>query len=51
MPEADRMDGLTARMYAIVIKVVTPAMTSVLTFVLFSFNLNSFSNIFFSFSC
>ena len=45
MPEADRIDGLTARMYAIVIKVVTPATTSVLMVVLFSLSLNHFSNI------
>ena len=41
------MVGLTARIYAIVIKVVIPAMTSVLAVVLFSFSLNHFSNIFF----
>ena len=34
MPAADRMLGLTAKMYAMVIKVVMPAMTSVLTLVL-----------------
>ena len=37
MPEADRMLGLTARMYAMVMKVVIPAMISVLTSVWFSF--------------
>ena len=47
IPAAASMVGLTARMYAIVIKVVIPAMTSVLAVVLFSFSLNHFSNIFF----
>lgn len=36
MPAALKMFGLTARIYAIVIKVVTPAMHSVLMLVLFS---------------
>ncbi len=44
MPAADRILGLTARMYAIVIKVVIPAMISVFTSVLCSLSLNSFSN-------
>ena len=37
--------GFTARIYAIVINVVIPAITSVLTVVRFSFNLKYFSNI------
>ena len=37
------MFGLTARMYAIVMNVVTPAMISVLTVVPFSRSLNVFS--------
>lgn len=45
MPVEPRIDGLTARMYAMVIKVVIPAMTSVFTFVLFSDSLNTRSNI------
>ena len=39
-------DGFTARMYAMVIKVVRPAISSVLTSVLFSLSLKIFSNIF-----
>ena len=31
MPATDRIDGLTARMYAMVMKVVIPAMISVFT--------------------
>ena len=37
IPEALKMDGLSARMYTIVINVVIPAITSVLTVVPFSF--------------
>ena len=48
IPASLRMLGLTARMYAIVIKVVIPAAISVFTVVLFSFNLKNFSNINFS---
>ena len=33
MPAADSIDGLTARIYAIVMKVVIPAMISVFTVV------------------
>ena len=39
----ERMLGLTTRMYAIVMKVVKPAISSVLKVVLFSFNLKHFS--------
>ncbi len=45
IPAAESMLGFTASMYAIVMNVVTPAMTSVLTLVLFSLSLNSFSRI------
>ena len=45
IPDADKILGFTARMYAMVIKVVTPATTSVRTFVPFSFSLKNFSNI------
>ena len=45
MPAAERMEGLTARIYAMVIKVVIPPSTSVLTVVWLSLSLNSFSNI------
>ena len=45
IPDAERIDGFTARMYAIVINVVIPATTSVLTFVLFCLSLKTFSNI------
>ena len=37
IPAAESIVGLTANMYAIVIKVVNPAITSVRAFVLFSF--------------
>ena len=40
-----KMFGFTARIYAIVINVVRPAITSVLTEVLFCLSLNIFSNI------
>ena len=50
IPDAERMLGLTARMYAMVIKVVIPPMTSVRTVVLFSLSLKIRSNMFFSFS-
>lgn len=50
MPVADRMFGLTARIYAIVMKVVIPARTSVLASVLFADSLKIFSNIFLSLS-
>ena len=43
IPAADRMFGLTARMYTIDRKVVTPAMTSVRTSVPFSLSLKYFS--------
>ena len=43
IPEAERMLGFTARIYAIAKKVVMPATTSVLTLVPFSLSLNSFS--------
>ncbi len=39
IPDAPRIFGLTARMYAIVMKVVSPAMTSVRTVVPASFSL------------
>ena len=45
MPDAERMLGFTARMYAMVMKVVIPATTSVRTVVLFSLSLKNFSNI------
>ena len=45
-----KMFGFTAKIYAIVINVVTPATTSVFTEVLFSLSLNNFSNIFLSYS-
>src|SRR5512145_3081885 len=45
MPVAERISGLTARIYAIVMKVVIPAKTSVLTFVLLLLSLKYFSNI------
>jgi hypothetical protein len=44
IPASPRMLGLTARMYAIVMKVVTPAIISVLTLAPFSLSLKSFSN-------
>ncbi len=47
IPEAERILGFTARIYAMVIKVVIPAITSVFTFVPFSFSLKNFSNMFF----
>ena len=47
IPEAPKIPGLTAKMYAIVINVVKPATTSVRTLVLFSESLNNFSNIFY----
>lgn len=50
IPAALRILGFTARMYAIVIKVVIPAMTSVLTVVLFAASLNVFSSIVLSLS-
>lgn len=40
MPASLRILGFTARIYAIVIKVVIPAVISVFTLVLFSFSLN-----------
>ena len=40
IPVSDNILGFTNIMYAIVKKVVTPAIISVLTFVPFSFNLN-----------
>ena len=43
IPVVPSMAGLTARMYAMVMNVVRPAVTSVLTLVLFSFSLNIFS--------
>ena len=43
MPAAERIPGLTARMYAMVMKVVTPAMISVRTVVPCSFTLKKFS--------
>jgi hypothetical protein len=43
MPEAERIPGLTARMYAMVMNVVMPAMISVRTSVPCSLSLNSFS--------
>ena len=45
IPAALNTLGLTARIYAIVIKVVIPAITSVFTVVLCSLSLNFFSNI------
>ena len=45
IPAAESIDGLTARIYAIVINVVTPPITSLRTVVLFSFSLKNFSNI------
>ena len=44
IPVAERMLGLTARIYAMVINVVKPASTSVFTSVLFSLSLKNFSN-------
>ena len=41
MPAMDRMLGLTARMYAIVMNVVMPAATSTLTVVLFLLSLKT----------
>jgi len=43
IPAALRMFGFTARIYAIVIKVVIPAIISVFTSVPFSFSLKNFS--------
>ena len=43
IPVAPRMLGLTARIYAMVMKVVRPAMTSVFTSVPCSFSLKKFS--------
>ena len=43
MPAAESMLGLIARIYAIVIKVVIPARTSVRTSVPYSLSLNNFS--------
>ena len=43
MPDAPRIIGLTAKMYAIVMNVVTPAMISVLTSVPRAFNSKNFS--------
>ncbi len=43
MPVVESTEGFTARIYAIVINVVIPAATSVLTFVLFFLSLNIFS--------
>ena len=45
IPDADRIAGLSAKIYAIVMNVVRPATTSVFTVVLFSLSLNIFSNI------
>ena len=45
IPEALRMLGFTARMYAMVRNVVRPAITSCLTVVLCSLSLKHFSNI------
>ena len=44
IPAAERIIGLTARIYAMVMKVVIPAMISVLTVVFLSFSLKIFSN-------
>ena len=44
IPAADIILGLTARIYAIVINVVIPAITSVFTSVPFSRSLKTFSN-------
>ena len=46
-PKPVRRFGLSAIMYAIVMNVVSPAIISVLTVVLFSLSLKIFSNIFF----
>ena len=46
IPVVESTLGFTASMYAIVMNVVRPAASSVLTVVLFSFSLNNFSNIF-----
>ena len=43
MPDASRMFGFTARMYAIVMNVVIPAITSVFTSVWFSLRWNNLS--------
>ena len=45
MPVAERIFGFTARIYAIVIKVVIPAAISVFTLVPRSLSLNIFSSI------
>jgi NaMN:DMB phosphoribosyltransferase len=45
IPACESMLGLTTSMYAIVMKVVIPARTSVLKLVLFFFNLKNASNI------
>ncbi len=45
IPVFESIAGLTNMIYDIVINVVMPAMTSVITVVLFSFNLKTFSNI------
>src|SRR5699024_10916488 len=45
IPASLKILGFTANIYAIVINVVIPAIISVFTLVLFSFNLNNFSNI------
>jgi hypothetical protein len=44
MPVSDKIAGLTNTIYAIVRKVVKPAITSVLTFVLCSFSLKKESS-------